>query len=202
MESPLVPRKELLVVAGPNGAGKSTFVASFLSERPCPCLCADLIATEFQHLDAVSQQVVAGREFLRRMEGQLTAGEDFVVETTLSGRTLRNFLARAQAAGFSITVFFIYLDSAETCVARVKQRVRRGGHRVPEDDIRRRFARSCSNFWRIYRQIADYWYVVYNSSGDFKWIASGEADAILVHEEPAFRQFLRLAGVSDVEIDD
>ncbi|MEX2091359.1 MAG: AAA family ATPase [Pirellulales bacterium] len=115
--------KELLIVGGPNGAGKSTFVASFLSERSIPYLCADLIATEFQHLDPVSQQIAAGREFLRRMEGQLAKDESFAVETTLSGRSMRSFLVRARAAGFEITIVFICLDSAEMCIQRVKERV-------------------------------------------------------------------------------
>jgi hypothetical protein len=73
---------------------------------------------------------------------------------------------------------------------------------VPIEDIRRRFSRSLANFWHIYREIADYWYVVYNSSGELKWIASGEPDATLVHEPPEYLQFLRLAGVSDVETRD
>jgi predicted ABC-type ATPase len=189
-----VPAKELLVVAGPNGAGKSTFVATFLSERSCPYLCADVIATEFPHLDPVSQQIAAGREFLRRMEQQLVAHQDFVVETTLSGRTLRSFLARARAADFSITIVFIFLETPDMCVARVKARVRRGGHHVPEEDIRRRFTRSCINFWHIYRQIADYWYLVYNSSGEFMRIASGEGDVISIRDGSALGQFLYLAG--------
>lgn len=197
-----MPQKELLVVGGPNGSGKSTFVARFLAERHWPYLCADLIATEYQHLDVLSRQVEAGREFIRRSELQLQADASFVIETTMSGRTLRSFLARARRAGFGITIFFIYLDSPETCVARVQQRVRRGGHHVPEEDIYRRFQRSCSNFWRLYREIADYWYVVYNSAGDYKWIASGmDVVAVRVHDETAFQQFLRLAGVNDVEID-
>jgi predicted ABC-type ATPase len=149
-----VPQKELLVVAGPNGAGKSTFVAEFLSERPMPYHCADVIAQEFSSLDPAVQQFAAGREFLRRIERQLNHDEDFVIETTASGRSLRNYLHRARAAGFSVTIFFIYLDSADHCVARVQERVLRGGHIVPEEDIRRRFSRSLANFWLIYRQIA------------------------------------------------
>jgi predicted ABC-type ATPase len=196
-----VATKELIVVAGPNGAGKSTFVEGFLADRPCPYLSADLIATEFADLDPLSQQIAAGREFLNRLEKQLSAAEGFVVETTMSGRTLRHFLARAQAAGFTITIVFIYLNSPDTCVARVEQRVRRGGHNVPEDDIRRRFCRSFANFWQMYRQIADYWYVVYNSSDEFKRIASGEVDSIFIRDEAMFRQFLRLAGVDDVKDD-
>jgi predicted ABC-type ATPase len=72
--------------------------------------------------------------------------ESFVVETTLSGRTMRRLLSRARNAGFEITIVFIYLDSPDTCVARVRERVRGGGHNVPENDIRRRFYRSCANF--------------------------------------------------------
>jgi predicted ABC-type ATPase len=188
--------KELHVVGGPNGAGKSTFVASYLVERQIPYLCADLIATEFPHLDPMSQQVAAGREFLRRSEEQLASGTEFVIESTLSGRTLRRFLDSARGAGFSISIVFIYLDSSETCVARVRERVRRGGHNVPEEDIRRRFTRSCGNFWHIYREIADYWYVVYNSGGDFKRIAAGESDVTSIRDATTFREFLRLAGES------
>jgi predicted ABC-type ATPase len=190
----ILATKELIVVGGPNGAGKSTFVGGYLAQRPMPYLCADRIATEFQNLDPISQQIAAGREFVRRMEAQLAKDEHFAVESTLSGRTMRNFLERARAAGFEVTIVFIYLDSPDSCVVRVRERVRRGGHDVPETDIRRRFARSCANFWRIYRRIADYWYVVYNSSGDFKRIASGEVDFILIRDESAFRGFLRLAG--------
>jgi predicted ABC-type ATPase len=85
----------------------------------------------------------------------------------------------------------------------VRERVRRGGHDVPEPDIRRRFRRCFTNFWRIYREIADYWYVYYNYGGEFKRIASGEHDAILVRDDSAFRQFLALAGeTSDAEADD
>jgi predicted ABC-type ATPase len=194
--------KELIVVGGPNGAGKSTFVASFLRDRRCPYLCADLIATEFPDLDPISQQIAAGREFLERIEQQLGLNDDLIVESTLSGRTLRNQIAKARSVGFSIVIFFIYLDTPDACVLRVRQRVRRGGHHVPEDDIRRRFSRSLANFWQIYREIADYWYMVYNSIGEYKWVASGEMDAALVHEEFEYRQFLRLAGVSDAEVDD
>jgi predicted ABC-type ATPase len=184
--------KELLVVGGPNGAGKSTFVASYLAEKSRPYLCADLIATELGHLDALAQQVEAGREFVRRTEAQLTLAEDFVVESTLSGRTLKSYLGRARDAGFKIAIVFIYLDSPDTCVRRVQARVRGGGHNVPEEDIRRRFLRSCRNFWHIYREIADYWYVIYNSSGEFKRIASGEPNTISILDAKAFGQFQQL----------
>lgn len=192
-----MPNKELLVVGGPNGAGKSTFVASYLGERPWPYLCADLIATELSHLDELARQVEAGREFVRRSEAQLSLDVDFIIESTLSGRTLKSYLERARSAGFTITIVFVYLDNAETCVARVRERVRGGGHNVPEADIRRRFVRSCRNFWHFYREIADYWYVIYNSSGDFRRIASGEQNESSILDAQAFGSFLRLVNQSE-----
>jgi len=186
-------QKELLVVAGPNGAGKSTFVAGLLSHHPRPYFCADLIATEFPHLAPIARQVAAGREFVLRAEQQLALSQDFIIETTMSGRTLRSYLLRAKNAGFSVTIVFIYLDSSEHCVLRVQQRVRRGGHNVPEEDIRRRFTRSCINFWHTYRQIADQWEILYNSTVGYVEVAIGVAEQVLVSNEHNFYQFLEFA---------
>jgi predicted ABC-type ATPase len=190
-----MPAKELVVVAGPNGAGKSTFVARFLHERPCPYLCADSIAKELPHLDPISQQIAAGRAFLQRIEEQLGYDKDFIVETTLSGRTLRNYLHRAQTAGFNVTIYFLYLDSSDLCVARVKRRVLRGGHHVPDQDVRRRFSRSLTNFWKTYRKIADHWAVVYNAGGTPVEVAFGYRQEFAVSDVPLFDRFLKLVEV-------
>jgi predicted ABC-type ATPase len=186
--------KELLVVGGPNGSGKSTFIAQFLAEKPRPYLCADALALEFSDLDPISQQIAAGREFLERVESQLAKEESFAVETTLSGKTTANFLRRAREAGFDVTIAFIFLDSADECVARVQLRVRRGGHHVPESDIRRRFVRSCANFWHCYREIADTWVVYYNAASEFVEVAFGFPDGFAVSDDELFRRFLKFAG--------
>jgi predicted ABC-type ATPase len=91
----------------------------------------------------------------------------------------------------------VYLDYPATCIDRVRQRVRRGGHHVPDDDVRRRFAHSCDHFWHIYRKFADYWYVIYNSSGDFKRIASGEPNITSILDAKAFGEFQQLVEGSE-----
>jgi predicted ABC-type ATPase len=192
-----VTQKELLIVGGPNGAGKSTFVAEYLQQHPRPYLCADLIATEFPHLDELARQIESGREFLHRIETHLAGGDSFIIESTLSGRTLRKFLLRAQNSGFSISMVFVYLDSPLTCVDRVRQRVRRGGHHVPTADVHRRFNRSCANFWHIYRKIADTWAVYYNAGSEFVEDAFGQSDVFAVCEDELFRRLLEFAGNTD-----
>jgi predicted ABC-type ATPase len=187
-----VPRKELIVVAGPNGAGKTTFVARFLKERAWPYLSADLIATELPIKEPASLQFAAGQEFVRRINTRLLAGEDFIAETTFSGRTWKNYLQQARALDFEITIYFLFLDAADTCVSRVRERVRRGGHDVPEQDIRRRFSRSLINFWTVYRKIADHWAIVYNAGAGPIEVAFGYQEDFAVTDEPLFQRFIDL----------
>ena len=86
---------------------------------------------------------------------------------------------------------FVFLDFPETCVNRVKERVDKGGHDVPEIDIRRRFYRSKQNFWRIYRHAADNWHLFYNSSQDFQDVAFGSPEGYEILDESLFSIFKR-----------
>ena len=135
-------------------------------------------------------QYAAGQEFYVKAAELLAAGNDFFVETTLSGRTWKKYMQQAHALGFIVTVYFVFLDSADTCVNRVKQRVRRGGHNVPEADIRRRFSRSLTNFWTMYRKIADHWAIVYNAGGDLVEVAFGYHEDFVISDEALFSRFL------------
>lgn len=180
---------------GPNGSGKTTFAEEFLTRRDVAYLSADLIAAQKMPANPAAARIAAGRAFFRQVDECLERGESFLVESTLSGRTFRGVLDRARALEYEIVVIFIYLDSVDTSVARVRERVRKGGHDVPEPDIRRRFARSLTNFWRVYRNIADHWMVVSNINDEFSDAAIGHGDDISVRDELLFRQFLRWTGV-------
>jgi predicted ABC-type ATPase len=61
-----------------------------------------------------------------------------------------------------VTLFFLSLPDAETAIARVAERVRQGGHHVPEDVIRRRFAAGLRNFQRAYKSTVDVWAIYDN----------------------------------------
>lgn len=192
-----MPQKELLVVGGPNGAGKTTYAREFLKQFPRPYHGADAIAAELAPSNPTSAQFDAGCEFIRRVSEQLQRSESFVVESTLSGKSLRNLLTKAKQSGFQTTIVFVFLDSADTCVARVQERVRKGGHDVPELDIRHRYARSFHNFWHVYRQIADEWYVIDNSTSSYRDVAYSDQCTARILDEETFALFqLELAGIA------
>lgn len=187
--------KELLVVGGPNGAGKSTLIAGLLSECDWPYLSADKIALELPVSEPLSLQYAAGEEFLRRYERQLHQPTSFIIETTLSGRAWTKHLSCAKSMGFEIGILFVFLDSPYTCVARVQERVRRGGHHVPDEDVCRRYKRSLVNFWTLYREIADHWTMLYNVGSGYSEVAFGVAGEFAVTNESLFDQFSKMAGI-------
>ena len=59
------------------------------------------------------------------------------------------------------------------CIARIKGRVKQGGHYIPDIDVRRRYFRSLKNFWNCYKDIVDSWGLYYNGSGQNIFVASG-----------------------------
>ena len=89
------------------------------------------------------------------------------------------------------------MDSADTCVDRVNERVQAGGHDVPETDIRRRFARSIDNFWNLYRPLADHWLLIYNSSNQPQDVAIGNATDVSIRDAELFSQFQLLISAAE-----
>ena len=64
--------------------------------------------------------------------------QSFIFETTLSSNQSLRMMRAAKAPGFKVGLYYVALDSVETNVERVRQRVLKGGHDIPEENIRRR----------------------------------------------------------------
>jgi predicted ABC-type ATPase len=193
----LADSPQLLIVGGPNGAGKTTLAREYASQTGVTYLGADDIAESIAPGNAASARVDAGRQFLQSMDVSLSQRQSIVVETTLSGVTFRHTIAKANKIGFDVSIAYLFLDSADTCLARVHERVRKGGHHVPESDIRRRFARSISNFWTIYREMADNWVLLYNGTGQLQDVAAGSNEDVSIRDATLFTEFMTIVGTSN-----
>ena len=85
---------------------------------------------------------------------------DHAFETTLAGLGHARWLSRVRETGYEVHLYFLWLESADLAVARVANRVRAGGHDIPEDVIRRRWTRGIRNFFDRYQGLADAWYLL------------------------------------------
>jgi len=86
--------------------------------------------------DANSQAWYQGK---RLLEKAIDQRKDFVFETTLGGNTIAGLLEHASRAGFEVCIWYAGLSSPELHLARVRARVAKGGHDIPEADIRKRY---------------------------------------------------------------
>ena len=159
--------KKIVIIAGPNGAGKTTFAREFLpNEAGCPIFInADLIAAGLSPFQPELAAVKAGRLMLEEIREHSRHGASFAFETTLAGRTYARMIPDWQAEGYHVKLFFLTLPSAEMAIARVAERVRQGGHNVPEEVVRRRFTAGRTNFDIMYRQLVDSW-ALFDNAGD------------------------------------
>jgi predicted ABC-type ATPase len=158
--------RRIIIIAGPNGAGKTTFAKEFLpNEADCRIFVnADLIAAGLAPFDPDRVAIKAGRLMLEEIFEHVRRRDSFAFETTLSGRMYARHILEWREQGFMVKLFFLRLASPELAIARVCQRVKAGGHNVPEETIRRRFASGLRNFEEMYKPIVDEWALYDNSS--------------------------------------
>lgn len=159
--------RKVVVIAGPNGAGKSTTAPAILQNvlHVGEFVNADVIAAGLSAFSPESVSAAAGRLMLDRLRQLARSGRDFAFETTLASRTFAPWLNELQEGGYIVHLVYLYLPQVDLAVARVAERVRRGGHAVPEAVVRRRYDRSLSNFFELYSPFADSWMMLDNSAG-------------------------------------
>ena len=147
----------VIIIAGPNGAGKTTFAREFLpNEADCPVFVnADLIAAGLAPFAPETAAFQAARVMLQQLALHVAARVSFAFETTLSGRGYLRQIAPWQAAGYRVKLMFLQLNSPQEAIARVAQRVKQGGHHIPDDVVRRRFYAGKLNFEHLYAPRVD-----------------------------------------------
>lgn len=168
-------KKKIIIIAGPNGAGKTTFASEFLpKEAGCPAFVnADLIAAGISPFEPERAAFRAGRLMLEEIHHYSRKNDSFAFETTLSGRSYARHIPRWQLDGYLVKLFFLRLESPELAIARVQQRVREGGHNIPEHIIRRRFLSGLNNFENLYKSLVNEWALYDNSSSEPVLIEEG-----------------------------
>ena len=153
-----------IIIAGPNGAGKTTFAREFLPvEAQCPVFVnADLIAAGLSPFAPEVAAIKAGRIMLAEIDDHVAHRRSFALETTLSGRAYAAKLLQWRSLGYHVSLYFLQLPTAEMAIDRVAIRVSQGGHNIPDDVIRRRFAAGLNQFEKTYKPIVNAWFLYNN----------------------------------------
>ncbi|MFK7912206.1 MAG: zeta toxin family protein [Akkermansiaceae bacterium] len=169
----------LFLITGPNGAGKTTFASEILTRelKGMRFLNADEIARGLSPFDPPSVAFKAGRLLITEARELVENKTSFALESTISGIGHTRLIKSAKEAGYEVILHFLWLPAPEESIRRVRQRVKKGGHHVPAEDIRRRYPRTFENLVIHYLPIVDEWFVWQSQKGH-KMLANYKTHAI------------------------
>lgn len=185
---------KLYILSGCNGSGKTTASYTLLPEM-LECtefVNSDEFAKSFSPFNPSEATIVASRFMLMRIEYLLSRKEDFSIETTLATRSLVGIINTAKAAGYSITLLYFWLSSPELAIQRVRNRVKAGGHNIPENVIRRRYIMGLQYFFETYIPLSDRWVLADNSTSPFKVVAEGSSKGTFIKDEEKYKTIRRI----------
>lgn len=152
----MTPR--LYIAAGVNGAGKSSIVGAFLGRDKVEYFNPDEEAARMRRELGYSDEdanAYAWEEGRRLLENAIARRRNHAFETTLGGNTIPRLLVEAADAGFDVRIWYVGLATVEHHLARVRARVARGGHDIPEEKIRERWDASRRNLIRLMPRLTE-----------------------------------------------
>jgi predicted ABC-type ATPase len=154
-----LPQPCIYVIAGPNGGGKSSIIGAMLLEQGGDFFNPDAESMRIREEhpgisfpDANGMAWKMGRSFLERA---IREKKTFAFETTLGGNTIPSLLETAADTGLQLRIWFISLSSPEQHIERVRSRVSKGGHDIPEAKIRERFDKGRANLIRLIPKVTE-----------------------------------------------
>jgi predicted ABC-type ATPase len=184
---------EIIVLAGPNGAGKTTAAQHLLADTlgVLTFVNADVIARGLAGFDPDSASMEAGRILIDRLRELAQQKVNFAFESTLATRSYASMLREWKSEGYAIRIYYFWLVDPDLAVARVAQRVRAGGHDVPEATIRERYLRSMRNFFNLYLALADTWRWYDNTQPwAVRLIAKGDTSGERIFDQVIWQQIV------------
>ncbi|MGN1133612.1 MAG: hypothetical protein ACI4RN_04055 [Oscillospiraceae bacterium] len=124
------------IIGGVNGVGKSSLSGVLSAEN------SDLgiiIDTDKITEEIGGDKIKGGKLAVKRIADCLEKGVNFTQETTLSGVRTINTIQKARELDYFIRLYYVGVNSCEESIARIKNRVKKGGHNIPEEDVKRRY---------------------------------------------------------------
>ena len=137
--------KRYILFAGCNGTGKSTLYLTNDMFLDMPRVNMDEIVREFGSWKNQADVFKAGRIAISKISEYFKTGTSFNQEVTLCGQSVWKNIKKAKELGYFVEMYYVGIESADLAKKRVKSRVMKGGHGIPDEDIERRFKESIDN---------------------------------------------------------
>jgi predicted ABC-type ATPase len=137
--------KIFVIIAGPNGSGKTTFRNNSTTLASIKFVNADNIAKEDFDIITEIESKKAQEKAQYIIEESFAHGEDICFETVFSHPSKIDLIHRAKELNYSVILIVLCPENIKDNIYRVRERVKDGGHSVPEDKIISRRPKTLKN---------------------------------------------------------
>ena len=137
--------KRYILFAGCNGVGKSTLYQTNEMFREMPRVNMDEIVREFGSWKNEADSFKAGKIAVRKIAKFFSEGVSFNQEVTLCGQSVWHNIQKARTMNYRVEMYYVGVSSVNVAKARIKSRVEKGGHGIPDADVERRYVESIEN---------------------------------------------------------
>ena len=134
------------IIGGVNGVGKSS-LSGVLSAESLDL--GIIIDTDKITAELGVDRISGGKKAIEKIDSCLEKGVNFTQETTLSGARTLKTIQRARDLDYTIRLYYIGINTADESIERIKNRVRKGGHNIADDDVERRFEKRFEDLIKI-----------------------------------------------------
>lgn len=128
--------KTYTIIAGVNGAGKSSLTGVLRTEITN---LGKIIDVDKIIAKCDGNMIEGGKKSIELIDDCLEKEICFTQETTLSGHRILNTVKKAIEKGYYIRLYYVGLNTVEESILRIENRVKKGGHNIPDADVKRRF---------------------------------------------------------------
>ena len=188
--------RTIYIIGGCNGAGKTTASFTILPEI-IDCkefVNADEIARGLSPFQPEAASFEAGRIMLHRIEDLVRQNKTFAYETTLASKIYQKRLLEAKSKGYSVVLFYFWLQNVELAKERVRIRVDEGGHNIDPATIERRYYRGISNLFNVYLPLSNAAMILDNSTGVPELLAEKRGNtALSVENLDGYHELIKLS---------
>lgn len=152
-----------------NGAGKSTLFSIITEDiKETFRINTDEIVKKIGNWKNEADQIKSAKIAIKLRNEYIEKGLSFNEETTLTGKTILKLIDKLKSKNYKLHLFYIGINSVDIVKERIRNRVLRGGHDIPDKIVEKRYNESLKNLLKILNKFDNV--TVYDNTKEYKMI--------------------------------
>mgnify|MGYP000047329263 FL=1 len=161
--------RNFYLFAGVNGAGRSTLFSIIAEDiKGTFRINTDEIVKKIGNWKNESDQIKSAKIAIKLRNEYIEKGLSFNEETTLTGKTILKLIDKLKSKNYKLHLFYVGINSVDIAKERIRNRVLKGGHDIPDKIVEKRYNEFLENLSKVLNKFDNV--TVYDNTKEYKMI--------------------------------